>query len=107
QHRQAVAAPAGAAPLLAQARDRAREAGRDHAVEQADVDPQLERVRGGDAEELAGGEPLLDLAALRGRVPRAIGREAVAVLVVEPVEREAVDQLCGLAALREAERPQA
>ena len=44
EDREAVAAAAGAAPLLAQPRDRAREADRDRAVEQADVDPELERV---------------------------------------------------------------
>src|SRR5438094_1433517 len=54
---------ARAAPLLTQARDRPREAGRDHAVEQADVDPELERVRRGDAEQLACREAPLDLAA--------------------------------------------
>ena len=42
-----------------------------------------------------------------GRVAGAVGRKAVAVLLAEPVEREAVDQLGRLAALREAERPQA
>ena len=46
------------------------------------------------------------LAALRRRVAGAVGRKAVAVLPAEPVEREAVDQLGRLAALREAERPQ-
>ena len=65
EHREPVAAAPGAAPLLPEAGDRAREAGRDHAVEQADVDPELERVGRGDAEQLAGGEPLLDLAPLR------------------------------------------
>ena len=75
EHGEAVLAPAGAAPLLAQARDRAREADRDRAVEQADVDSELERVRGGHAQELALDEAALDLAPLRGRVARAVGRE--------------------------------
>ena len=81
EHGEPVAAAAGAAPLLAQARDRPGEAGRDHAVEQADVDPQLERVGGGDAEQLAGGESPLDVPALRGCVAGPVGREPVAVLV--------------------------
>ena len=75
QHREPVAAPPGSAPLLAQARDRAGEADRDHAVEQADVDPELERVRRAHAEQLAREEPLLDLAPLRGRVAGPVRRE--------------------------------
>ncbi len=106
QHGEPVPAAAGAAPLLAQAGDRAGEAGRDHAVEQADVDPELERVGGRDAEQLARGEPPLDLAPLTRRVPGAVGGEPVAVLAAEPVDGEAVDQLRRLAALGEAERPQ-
>ena len=66
---------AGPAPLLAEARNGAGEADRDHRVEGADVDPELERVRRADAEELAREEPLLDLAPLRRRVAGAIGRE--------------------------------
>ena len=88
EHREPVAAAPGAAPLLAEARDRAREAGRDHAVEQADVDPELERVGRRDAEQLAGREPLLDARRrCAGRVAGAVGREPVAVLLAEPVER--------------------
>jgi hypothetical protein len=41
--------PAGAAPHLTQARDRAREVDADRGIELADVDPQLERVGRGDA----------------------------------------------------------
>src|SRR5439155_25919868 len=40
-----VSATACAPPLLAQARDRAGKADRDRAVEQADVDAELQRVR--------------------------------------------------------------
>ena len=80
EHGEPVAAAAGAAPLLAQAGDRAGEADRDHAVEQADVDPELERVRGGDAEQLARDEPPLDLAPLRRRVAGAVGREAAGLV---------------------------
>ena len=63
-------APARASPLLPQRGDRAREADRDRAVERADVDPQLERIRGGDAEQLAAHQALLDLAALRSACSR-------------------------------------
>ena len=76
EHGEPVAAPAGPAPLLAQARDGPGEADRDGAVEQADVDAELERVRRGDAEQLALHQPALDLAPLRGGVPGAVGREA-------------------------------
>src|SRR3954470_24735678 len=61
EHGEAVSAAAGATPLLAQRRDRAGEADRDHGVEEADVDAELERVRRRDAEQLALGEPPLDL----------------------------------------------
>ena len=84
--REAVAAAARASPLLAQRRDRAGEADRDRAVEQADVDAELERVRRRDAEQLAFDEPTLDLAALLGRVAGAVRRE--------PLRR------CGLDAIR-------
>ena len=55
--RQAAAAAAGAAPHLAQARDRAGEGDADRGVELADVDPELERVGRDDAEQLAVGQP--------------------------------------------------
>ena len=74
-----VAAAAGSSPLLAQARDRAGEADRDHRVERSDVDAELERIRRAHAEQLA-----LRRAAARSRVAaracsrrgRARGREA-------------------------------
>ena len=105
EHREAVAASARAAPLLAQRRDRSRKADRDHRVEQADVDPELERVGRGDPEQVALGEAPLDLAALLDGVARAVGREPR--VVAEPVGREAVDQLGRLAALGEGERAKA
>ena len=71
-----MAAAAGASPLLAEARDRAGKADRDGGVEVADVDPELERVGRGDAEELALDEPPLDLAPLLRRVAGAVGSEA-------------------------------
>ena len=105
EHREPVSAPSRAAPLLPQRRDRSGEADRDHAVEQADVDPELERVRRRDAEQLALEQAPLDLTPLRRRVARAIGRERR--VVAEPVGGEAVDQLGGPPALGEAERAQA
>ncbi len=50
---QPAAAAAGAAPHLPQAGDRAGERDADRGVELADVDPELERVGGDDAEQLA------------------------------------------------------
>ena len=76
---EAVAAAAGSPPLLAQAGDRAGEAHRDDGVEQADIDPELERVRGRDTEQLACGEPLLDPAALGRRVPGPVRRQPARV----------------------------
>ena len=76
-----------------------------HGVEQADVDPELERVGRRDAQQLALDEPPLDLAPLRGRVAGPVGREARAELAVaEPVDGEAVDELGRPAALAERER---
>ena len=106
QHGEPAPAAAGATPLLAQRRDRAREADRDRAVEEADVDAELERVGRGDAEQLALDEPPLDLAPLLGRVAGAVGSKPARGGGVHPLDGEAVDQLGGLAALREADRPQ-
>ena len=44
-------------------------------VQQPDVDPELERVRRADAEQLALEQPPLDLAALLRRVAGAVRRE--------------------------------
>ena len=105
EHGEPVPAPPRAAPLLAQRGDRAREADGDHGVEKPDVDAELERVGRGDAEQVALGEPPLDLAPLLGRVAGAVRRETR--VVVEPLGGEAVDQLRRLAALGEGQRPQA
>ena len=78
--RQAAPAPPGAAPLLAQARDGARERDADRGVERADVDAELERVGGDDAEQLALDELALELAPLLRRVARAVGRDALGEL---------------------------
>ena len=68
----AVSAP-GPPPHLPQAGDRARKGDADRRIELADVDAELEGVGGDDGEQLAGGQPRLDLAPLLGGVaaPRA------------------------------------
>ena len=104
QHRQAAAAPAGAPPLLPERRNRAREADRDHAVEQSHVDAQLERVGGADAEQVAVEQPPLDLPPLCRRVARPVRGEVR--VVAEALGGEPVDQLGRLPALGEGERPQ-
>src|SRR5207249_2662773 len=105
EHRQAMAAPPSPSPLLPQRGDRPREADRENAVQQADVDSELERVRRRDAEQLALEQAPLDLAPLHGGVAGAVGREPR--VVAEAVGGEAVDQLGRAAALGEAERAQA
>ena len=107
EDREPPVAPARAPPLLAERRDGSREADGDRAVEEADVDPELERVGRGDAEQLALDQAPLDLAALLGRVAGAVGREPRCGRGVDALGGEAVDQLGRLAALREADRPQA
>ena len=86
EHREAVSAAAGASPLLAEARHRAGEADGDGAVEQADVDPELERIGGGDAEQLALDEPPLDVAPLLRRVAGAVRREPLRGLRVDALQ---------------------
>ena len=61
-----LAAAAGPPPHLPQAGDGAGEADADRRVELADVDPELERVRRDDREQVARAEPRLDLAPLLG-----------------------------------------
>ena len=105
--RQPARTAAGAPPLLPQRGDRSRKADGDGTVEKADVDAELERVRGGDAEELSVDEPLLDPAPLLRCVARAVGSEPPRRLGVDALDREAVDQLGRLAALRKTDRTQA
>src|SRR4029078_11532030 len=90
-----------------QGRDGAREPDRDRAVERADVDPELERIRRRHAEQLSVDEPPLDVTALLRRLPGSIGGQPSRCRGVEAVAREAVDELRGLATLREADRAQA
>src|SRR5439155_6605741 len=104
QDREPVPAPAGTAPLLPQRRDRPRKADGDRAVEESDVDSQLERVRGGDAEQVTLDEAALDLTPLGRGVAGAVGSEPLGDLRIDALAREPVDQLRALAALREADR---
>ena len=104
---EAASAAAGPSPHLAQARDGSRERDADRGVERSDVDPELERVRGDDAEQFALREPALDVVALGRGVAGAIGSDAVSDLGVEPVERVAQDQLDAFARLHEADRARA
>ena len=60
------------------------EGDRHRRVEVADVDPQLERVRRHDAEQLSAREVALDLAPLLWRVAGAVGRDAIGVVGRRP-----------------------
>src|SRR5919109_3184991 len=99
QHGESMASASGTPPLLAQRCDCAGEADGDGAVEETDVDAELERVRRRDAEKLSFDEAPPDLSPLRGRVTRAVGREARARLLVDALNGEPVDQLGSLSAL--------
>ncbi len=109
--RESLTAPAGSSPLLAQARDGAGEPDGDRAVEQPDVDPELERVGRRHAEELARDEIALDRTALLGGVARAIGREPErqvgASCRLERLAGDPEHDLDATAAAHEADRPQA
>ena len=76
-------------------------------VEVADVDAQLERVGGHDRQQLALGQPALELAPLRGRVAGAVGGDplgqVVAAGVLQALAGEALDQLHAAARLQEAD----
>ena len=73
--------PAGPPELLPGRGDRARVAGHDRHVEPADVDAELERVGGDDAEDLAVAQPALDRPAL--------GRQVAAAVAPDPTARAA------------------
>ena len=103
EHGEAVVSPTRSSPLLAQARHGSGKPDADDAVEQADVDTELERIRGAHAEQVAADEPLLDLPALCGRVAGPVRGEPRRI--PEALRGEAVDELRRLAALGEAERP--
>ncbi len=72
---QPAAAAARTSPHLPEAGHGPGEGHADRGVELADVDPQLQRVRGDDAEQLAGAQPALDVLALSRRIAGPVGRD--------------------------------
>ena len=98
----------GAAGLLAQRREGAREAVDDDGVEAADVDAELERVGGGDPEQLAVGEPAFELPALLGQVAGTVrgdrGRPRAGARGREDAPGVPGDELRAAAAAGEGER---
>ena len=108
---QPAATPPRSPPHLAQGGHRARERDADRRVQRTDVDAQLERVGGHDAEQLALDQPALELAPLPGGVARPVGRDPLGqrrvALRAQPRGRVAGDQLDRLARLDEADRPRA
>ena len=103
-------APVGAARapgLLPHRRQRAREAVEHDRVEAADVDAELERVRGRDAEQPPARELELELAALRREVAgpvRGDPRAEPGLDLLEPRARVLRDELGAAAAAGERER---
>jgi hypothetical protein len=94
-----------AAPLLAKACDGSGERHGDRRVEMPDVDAELERVRRDHAEQLALGEPALELPPLLGGVAGSVRSDlTLAHGIVEAVPGEPVDQLGGAPRAREADR---
>src|SRR4029078_4806080 len=90
---EALASPSRAAPLLAQAGHCPGEADRDCTVQEPDVDSELERVGGGDAEQVAFDEASLDVAPLRRRVAGSIRGEANRQVGSDALGREAGAEL--------------
>ena len=93
--------------LLPHRRERAGKAVEDHRVEAADVDAELERVRGRDAEEPPARQVALELAPLLGQVagrgtPRR-GRPRAGRVGFEAAPRVLRDELGAAAAARERE----
>ena len=107
--RQPAPPPPRPAPHLPQAGDGAGEGDADRRVELADVDPQLQRVGRDHRQQLAGAEPVLDLAPLLRRVAAAVGRDPRRQLrLPAPLQvfaGEALDQLDPAPAFEEADRP--
>ena len=102
----AVGAP-GAAGLLPHRCERAGEAVEHDRVEAADVDAELERVRGRDAEQPAARELELERAALRREVAgpvRGDARTETGLELLEPRARVLRDELGAAPAARERER---
>src|SRR5689334_10041202 len=104
---EAAAAAPGPAPHLPQAGDGAGEGDADRRVELADVYPQLQRVGGDDREQVAAGEPRLDLAPLLRGIAAAVGGDPLRQLrlaaALEVFAGEALDQLDPAPAFEEAD----
>ena len=78
QHRhRALPAPARAPGLLPKRRHRARKPRHHHRVQPADVDAQLQRVRGRHPQQLTGVQAALQLAAVLRQIPRPVGCDAL------------------------------
>ena len=75
-HQRLVATPARAPRLLPERRPGAGEARHHDGVQAGDVHPELERVRGGHAEQVAVHQRRLEGAPLLGQVAAAVGRHA-------------------------------
>ena len=95
EHRRCASRPASGPPdLLPQRCERPREAVEHDRVERADVDAELERVRGRDAEQGAVGERAFELATLAGEVAGPVRRDpfrgpgAVSASIVARVGRD-------------------
>ena len=107
------AAAAGAPHLLAQARERAGVAGDHGGVEAADVDAELEGVRGDDGAHRAVAEAGLDGAALLREVARPVAAHGLRradprvprAEVLARVLREQLDALCASRRRRSSGRP--
>ena len=96
----------GSSHLLPERRPRAGEAHADDGVEPADVDAQLERVGGGQAEQVARAEPVLQGPPFLGQVPAAVGGHPGGQLggdLAEALLRASGDGLCPSPGPREDE----
>ena len=83
QHQRVVARAPGTPRLLPERRPRPGEPRDHHRVEPGDVDPQLQRVRRRDPAQRAAHQRRLELAALLGQEPGAVGRDLAGELRVD------------------------
>ena len=106
EDRERVAVPSpGASRLLPHRRAGSRVAGEHRGVERADVDPELQRARRGDREEVAVGELAFDLPPVLGEVACSVALDARAGLRLGHVPPgELGEQLGGAPRPREPDR---